>query len=85
MKIKLTLIQVCCLAESRHVAVHARKLSHDAIAGYEHGYIAESLLKKNILAAKSKFYVCGPPPMMDAIQKILSNLGVDDDSVVVEI
>jgi ferredoxin-NADP reductase len=60
-------------------------LSDDAIAGYEHGYITESLLKKKILAAKSKFYVCGPPPMMDAIQKILSNLGVGDDSVVVEI
>jgi ferredoxin-NADP reductase len=60
-------------------------ISDEAIAGYEHGYITEGLLKKNILAAGSKFYVCGPPPMMDAVQKILTNLGVGDDSVVVEI
>jgi ferredoxin-NADP reductase len=60
-------------------------LSEGAIAGYEQGYITESLLKKNMLAARSKDYVCGPPPMIDAIQKILSNLGVGDDSVVVEI
>ncbi len=60
-------------------------LSDESIAGYEHGYITENLLKQNILAARSKFYVCGPPPMMDAIQKILTNLGVGDDSVVVEI
>jgi ferredoxin-NADP reductase len=60
-------------------------LSDEAIAGYEHGYITESLLKKNLLAAGGKFYVCGPPPMMDAVQKILTNLGVGDDSVVVEI
>jgi len=60
-------------------------LSDETIAGYEHGYITESLVKKSLGTAKNKFYVCGPPPMMDAIQKILTNLGVGDDSVVVEI
>ena len=60
-------------------------LSDESIAGYEHGFITEGFLKKNLLATKSKFYVCGPPPMMEVVQKILSNLGVGDDSVVVEI
>jgi ferredoxin-NADP reductase len=60
-------------------------LSDENVAGYEHGYITESILKKNIFAAKSKFYVCGPPPMMDAIQKIFTNLGVGDAAVVVEL
>lgn len=60
-------------------------LSDETIAGYEHGFITEDFLKKNIGTVKSKFYVCGPPPMMDAIQKILTSLGVGDDSVVVEI
>jgi ferredoxin-NADP reductase len=60
-------------------------LSDDTITGYEHGFITEDFLKKNLGTVKSKFYVCGPPPMMDAIQKILSSLGVGDDSVVVEI
>ena len=45
----------------------------------------ESFLKKYIGAPGSKFYVCGPPPMMDAIQKILNSMGVGGDSVVVEI
>jgi len=60
-------------------------LSDESIEGYEHGYITESFLKKNLLATNEKFYVCGPPPMMEAVQKILSSLGVGDDSVVVEI
>src|SRR5687768_2064625 len=45
-------------------------LSDEDVAGYEHGYITESILKKNMFTAKNKFYVCGPPPMMDAMQKI---------------
>ena len=60
-------------------------LSDESIEGYEHGYITESFLKKNLLATNDKFYVCGPPPMMEVVQKILSSLGVGDDSVVVEI
>lgn len=60
-------------------------LSDETIDGYEHGFITEDFLKKNIGIGNNKFYVCGPPPMMDAIQKILNNLGVDNNSVVVEI
>jgi ferredoxin-NADP reductase len=60
-------------------------LSDESISGYEHGFITENFLRKHLLAARSKFYVCGPPPMMDAVQKILTNLGIGDDSVVVEI
>lgn len=60
-------------------------LSDETVAGYEHGFITETFLKKNLPAARGKFYVCGPPPMMDAIQQILTNLGVGEDSVVVEI
>lgn len=60
-------------------------LSDETISGYEHGFITGEFLKKNIGTTRSKFYVCGPPPMMDAIQKILTDMGVGDDSVVVEI
>lgn len=60
-------------------------LSDETVAGYEHGFITETFLKKNLPVARGKFYVCGPPPMMDAIQQILTNLGVGEDSVVVEI
>jgi Na+-transporting NADH:ubiquinone oxidoreductase subunit NqrF len=30
------------------------------------------------------FYLCGPPPMMDAIEKILGNLGVKSNLIVKE-
>jgi ferredoxin-NADP reductase len=60
-------------------------LSDETAPGYEHGFITEDFLKRNIASFNGKFYVCGPPPMMDAIQKILSNLGVGNDAVVVEI
>jgi ferredoxin-NADP reductase len=60
-------------------------LSDEKVPGYEHGIISESFLAKKILDLNQKFYVCGPPPMMDAIQGYLKNLGVKENAVVVEI
>lgn len=60
-------------------------LSDESVEGYEHGFITEDFVRKNLGPDAGKFYVCGPPPMMDAIQKILTHIGVGDDSVVVEI
>ena len=60
-------------------------LSDDAGAGYAHGMITKDFLKKSITSFDKIFYVCGPPPMMNAVQKYLTNLGVGDNSVVVEI
>lgn len=60
-------------------------LSDEAGAGYAHGMIREDFLKKSITSFDKIFYVCGPPPMMNAVQKYLTNLGVGDNSIVVEI
>lgn len=60
-------------------------LSHENVPGYAHGTITEDFLKAHIADFNKLFYVCGPPPMMDAIQKQLSNLGVADNLLVVEI
>lgn len=60
-------------------------LSDEAITGYEHGMITQKFLKENIGSVDKIFYVCGPPPMMDAIQGYLTNLGVGENAVVVEI
>ncbi|HMU48064.1 MAG TPA: FAD-binding oxidoreductase [Chitinophagaceae bacterium] len=60
-------------------------LSDEEVKGYAHGLITESFLKQHVNSYDQKFYVCGPPPMMDAIQKQLSDLGVGENSVVVEI
>ena len=60
-------------------------LSDEAITGYEHGMITQDFLKENMGSVDKIFYVCGPPPMMDAIQGYLTNLGVGENAVVVEI
>ena len=60
-------------------------LSDEDAEGYGQGHISESFLKQNIDSFDKLFYVCGPPPMMEAIQKYLTNLGVGNNSVVVEI
>lgn len=60
-------------------------LSDEVAEGYASGMITEKFLKDNIGDFAKTFYVCGPPPMMDAIQGYLTHLGVGGDSVVVEI
>ena len=60
-------------------------LSDEELPGYAHGMITEDFLKIHIVNFDRPFYVCGPPPMMDAIQKQLTNLGVGNNSIVVEI
>ena len=60
-------------------------LSDENADMYAHGYITEQFLKSNIPTSPGKFYVCGPPQMMDAIQQILTKIGVSEDSVVVEL
>lgn len=60
-------------------------LSDEEVKGYAHGFITEKFLKQKIDSFDQKFYVCGPPPMMEKVQKQLSDLGVGENSVVVEI
>jgi ferredoxin-NADP reductase len=47
--------------------------------------INEDFLKANINDFGKNFYVCGPPPMMDAVLKQLANLGAPDDLITMEI
>ena len=60
-------------------------LSEEKIKGYYHGIINEAFLKSTIGDFKKKFYVCGPPPMMDAVLKQLANLGVGENSITLEL
>lgn len=60
-------------------------LSDETISGFASGMITEQFLKENSAGLDKKFYVCGPPPMMDAIQGFLTKLGVGNNAVVVEI
>ena len=59
-------------------------LSDEKVDGYANGYITEDFLKANIGDLNKNFYVCGPPPMMDAIEKMLANLHVNEKLIIKE-
>lgn len=59
-------------------------LSDQKIEGYANGYISEDFLKQNIDDNNEYFYLCGPPPMMDAVEKQLKHIGIADDKIVKE-
>jgi ferredoxin-NADP reductase len=59
-------------------------LSDEKTDEYAHGQITESFLNTNIDCIDRQFYLCGPPPMMEAVQKQLSNLGISKESVTEE-
>jgi ferredoxin-NADP reductase len=59
-------------------------LSDEKAEGYFHGLINEDFLKANIPGIDRKFYVCGPPPMMNGILKQLANLGVSENSIIMD-
>jgi ferredoxin-NADP reductase len=59
-------------------------LSEEKANGYAHGYITEEFLKANIPDLKIKIYLCAPERMMESIEKHLSNLGVEEKSIIKE-
>lgn len=59
-------------------------LSDEKAAGYSQGQISEEFLRPHLLGQNKLVYVCGPPPMMEAIDKQLKRLGVDDKLIVRE-
>lgn len=60
-------------------------LSDEKADGYMYGYITEAFLEPYITGSDKKVYLCGPPPMMDAIEKFLSNLGVNNKLIIKEV
>lgn len=59
-------------------------LSDEEIANYEHGFISADLIKKNINEQSQYFYLCGPEPMMQAVEKHLSSLGIAENFIIKE-
>lgn len=59
-------------------------LSEEKKEGYKHGYITTELIKSEIQNQNTYFYLCGPPPMMDAILKQLKELGINDSKIIKE-
>jgi ferredoxin-NADP reductase len=59
-------------------------LSEEKIEEFENGYITKELIKSNLDNNDSMVYLCGPPPMMDAVLKQLDELGIDESRIVKE-
>jgi ferredoxin-NADP reductase len=60
-------------------------LSDEKADGFFYGMINKDMLKASITDFNKRFYVCGPPPMMDAVLKQLTELGVGENSVTLEL
>jgi ferredoxin-NADP reductase len=60
-------------------------LSEEKAEGYAFGLIDKKFLAKHLDGLIQKFYICGPPPMIKAVQRILNDLGIKENAVVVEV
>jgi ferredoxin-NADP reductase len=59
-------------------------LSQEKTNEYAYGLITQDFLKANISGAGKKIYICGPPPMMEAVEQYLANLHVPEQDIVKE-
>ncbi|WP_432221062.1 flavodoxin reductase [Flavobacterium sp. TMP13] len=59
-------------------------LSEENVEGYEHGRISAEIIKKYVKGNEDKYYLCGPPPMMEAVEKILASLGITVNQIIKE-
>lgn len=59
-------------------------LSEEKADGYEYGFVTEPLIKTNSLGLEKYFYLCGPPPMMDAVENQLGKLNIRPQNIIKE-
>ena len=59
-------------------------LSDEKVDGYANGQITEDFLKANIHTTDGPIYVCGPPQMMEAIEKQLYDLQIKEKRIIKE-
>jgi ferredoxin-NADP reductase len=60
-------------------------LSDEQVEGFSYGFINKEFLRSNIPDFNQKFYVCGPPPMMDSVVKQLTELGAGENAITLEL
>jgi len=59
-------------------------LSDEKSDVYAHGLITEEFLKTHMSESTKNVYICGPPPMMEAIEKQLDHLKIDKKRIIKE-
>ena len=60
-------------------------LSDEKKDDYFHGFITKDFLKSYTRDNAEHIYLCGPPPMMDAVMKHLAGLGIGDNAITLEL
>jgi hypothetical protein len=59
-------------------------LSNERSSNYTHGVIDKQYIKDQVEDLDKKFYVCGPPPMMDSVYNALLDLEVPKKNIITE-
>lgn len=59
-------------------------LTHENLEGYSHGLITEEFLTQHLANTGNFVYLCGPPPMMEAVEKQLANLDIGEKMIIKE-
>ena len=59
-------------------------LSDEKVEGYANGLITKDFIQAKSGGINKPFYLCGPPPMMKAVEKQLADLHIDKKSIVKE-
>ncbi|MCF8218938.1 MAG: hypothetical protein K9I29_07555 [Bacteroidales bacterium] len=59
-------------------------LSQEKTDKYFYGYIDETFLKEQLSSLEQYFYLCGPPQMVEYLEKTLHNIGVENKWIVKE-
>lgn len=59
-------------------------ITHEKQSSYLSAYIDEQFLKSYVNDFSRKFYLCGPPAMVEVLTTTLTKLGANTDSVVFE-
>jgi len=77
---------VICEKELRHVLGERCMLTCTGAAapGYEHRRVDRAFLEEKVTDFTQRFYVCGPPPFMEAVNGALADLGARAESLVFE-
>ena len=68
---------------SYHIAL-SEPLPEDnwtGLKGFIHNAVLENYLKNDPEPEEIEYYLCGPPQMLDAVQKMLNDLGVPEENI----
>jgi ferredoxin-NADP reductase len=59
-------------------------LTKERVEGYEHGRIDKAMLEEYVTDFSQHFYICGSPPMVADLKKVLQELGANLEAIVFE-